>query len=269
VFALATSTLYASDRGPLGFVLPGVSRSVSNGSGTFAHFNGLGSLLALSVPLSFGWLLQGPRSFRRLVPFVMLVTGLLLSYSRGGWVGGAFGCILVYWASRPRASRSWVPILAASLLLAAALLAPYLAAYYGATQNVSSRLATWRYALDYWLQHAERIPFGSGFGSFQQTILAQRVSLGGATLSALHSSFLQILLEIGIAGLLLLGWFLVTTIRPYVARRRPGWQTWALGGMVGFLVSQIFDSALFGMTGTCAFALAACLRRADARDDAT
>lgn len=265
VFTLAVPTLFETNRGLLGFVLPGSSSMVGNGSGTFGHFNGLGSLLALSLPICFGWLLESPRSFRRVIPFAILATGLLTSYSRGGWVGGAVGCILAYWASRPRASRPGVPLLRAGVLLMAALSAPYITAYYGATQNVSSRIATWSYALDYWLQHAQRIPFGFGFGSFQQTILMQRVSLGGETLSALHSGFLQILLETGIAGLLLFAWFLITTIRPFASDRRSGWQAWALGGMFGFLVSQLFDNALFGMTGTCAFILAACLRRADAR----
>ena len=266
VFSVAAPSLFESDRGMLGYVLPGFSRMVGNGSGTYQHFNGLGGLLALALPISFGWLLENPRSFQRLLPCAILATGLLMTYSRAGWAGGTVGCILAYWASRPRASRTWIPLLSAGVLLVAASLAPYIAAYYVATQNVSSRLITWRYAVDYWLQHSERLPFGFGFGSFGQTILKQSVSLGGRTLPTIHSGFLQILLEMGIAGLILFGWFLVSTIRPFVVRR-PGWQAWALGGIVGFLASQILDNSLFLMTGTCVFALAACLRRADARHD--
>ena len=267
VFTLTIPTLLETNRGLLGYVVPGFSRMVANGSGTFWHFNLLGSLLALSLPICFGWLLESPRSFRRLLSFAILATGLLTSYSRGGWVGGAVGCIVVYWASRPRTSRPWAPLLSAGVLLMATLSAPYISAYYGATQNVSSRIATWRYAFSYWLQHAERIPFGTGFGSFQQTILMQRFSLGDQTLPSLHSGLLQILLEMGIAGLLLFGWFLITTIRPFAGDRRPEWQVWALGGILGLLVSQLFDNALFVVTGTCAFALAACLRRADSRHE--
>lgn len=269
VFSLALPRLFESNRGPLGFILPGFSRMVSLGSGTFRHPNGLGGLLALALPICFGWLLESPRSFRRLLPFAILVIGLLMSYSRGGWLGGAVGCILAYWASRPWASRPWVPLLSEGVLLMAALSAPSIAAYYDATQNVTSRVATWHYGFTYWLQHPASIPFGAGFGSFQQTILMQRIWQGGRILSALHSGFLQILLEMGIAGLLVFGWFLITTIRPFAIDRRPGWQTWALGGLVGFLVSQMFDNALFGLVaGVCAFALAACLRRADARHEA-
>ncbi|MEI8190715.1 MAG: O-antigen ligase family protein, partial [candidate division NC10 bacterium] len=323
VFSLALPRLFESNRGPLGFILPGFSRMVSLGSGTFRHPNGLGGLLALALPICFGWLLESPRSFRRLLPFAILVIGLLMSYSRGGWLGGAVGCILAYWAARPRASRPlvtllesprsfprllpftilatglltsylgggwvggavgcilaywasrpwasrpWVPLLSEGVLLMAALSAPSIAAYYDATQNVTSRVATWHYGFTYWLQHPASIPFGAGFGSFQQTILMQRIWQGGRILSALHSGFLQILLEMGIAGLLVFGWFLITTIRPFAIDRRPGWQTWALGGLVGFLVSQMFDNALFGLVaGVCAFALAACLRRADARHEA-
>ena len=268
VFSVAAPSLFESDRGLLGYALPGFSRLVTNGSGTFWHFNILGGLLALALPISFGWLLESPRSFQRLLPCAILATGLLMTYSRAGWAGGTVGCILAYWASRPRASRTWIPLLSAGVLLVAASLAPYIAAYYVATQNVSSRLITWRYAVDYWLQHSERLPFGFGFGSFGQTILKQSASLGGRTLPTIHSGFLQILLEMGIAGLILFGWFLVSTIRPFVVVRRPGWQAWALGGIVGFLASQILDNSLFLMTGTCAFALAACLRRADARHEA-
>lgn len=268
VFTLAAPALYETDRGLLGYVLPGVTRVVGNGSGTFQHFNGLGSLLALALPLSFGWLLETPRELRRLMPFAVLAAGLLTSYSRGGWIGGAVGCLFVFWISRPRGSRSSIPLLAAAVLSVVALLMPYIRAYYEATQNVSSRIATWRYAIDQWLQHPERIPFGSGFGSLQQTILVREAAAGGQTLSALHSSSLQILLELGLAGLFLSGWFVITTMRPHILARRHRWQSWALGGILAFLVSQTVDNALFGMTGTCVFALAACLRRADARPEA-
>ena len=265
VFSFATPVLYTSDRGLLGYILPGFTRFVGNGSGTFQHFNGLGSLLALSLPIAFGRVLDRPRSTGRLLLFAVLAVALLMTYSRGGWIGGAIGCLLAYWMARPRESRQWIPVLVAVGLLAAALAAPYLAAYYGATQNVSSRILTWRYGVTYWLDHPPQIPFGAGFGSFQQSILAQRVTPGGLILSALHSSFLQILLEIGVLGMLLFAWFLITTLSPFLRDRRPSWQSWALAGMLGFLVSQLFDNALFGLTGTLFFALAACLRRPDGR----
>jgi hypothetical protein len=38
-----------------------------------------------------------------------------------------------------------------------------------------------------------------------------------------------------------------------------------VGGIVGLLVSQCLDNALFSISGIVAFCLAACLRRDDAR----
>ena len=265
VFPLALPALFQTDRGVLGYLLPGISRAVANGSGTFEHFNGLGSLLALALPLSFGQLLRRPASLWRVLLFTVLAMGLLMTYSRGAWLGGTLGCMLVFWTCRPRASRAWVPLLLAGTVMTAALVAPSIVSYYSATQNVSSRLVTWRFALSFWSQHVDWITFGSGFGSFQQRFLAQESVLRAQMLTALHSGFLQILLEVGIVGLVVFAWVLVTTVRPHLARRSMRWQSVALASVLAFLVSQTVDNALFAMTGTCAFALVACLRRADAR----
>jgi len=265
VFPLALPALFQTDRGVLGYLLPGVSRAVANGSGTFEHFNGLGSLLALALPLSFGQLLRRPASLWRVLLFAVLAMGLLMTYSRGAWLGGTLGCMLVFWTCRPRASRSWVPLLLAGIVMTAALIAPSIVSYYDATQNVSSRLVTWRFALSFWSQHSDWVIFGSGFGSFQQRFLAQESVLRAQMLTALHSGFLQILLEVGIVGLAVFAWVLISTVRPHLSRRGMRWQSVALAAVLAFLVSQAVDNALFAMTGTCAFALVACLRRADAR----
>ena len=146
------------------------------------------------------------------------------------------------------------------------MLTPYVIHYYDATQNVSSRLITWRYAMDIWLSHPEWIPFGSGFGAFQQRLLVGGGSTPALTLTALHSGYLQVLLELGVSGACLLAWFLITTARPHLARRGTEWQVAVLGAVIAFLASQVVDNALFAVTGTCAFALIACLRRTDAMD---
>jgi hypothetical protein len=265
VFSLAAPVLFKTNRGLLGYVLPGFSNVVGNGSGTFQHFNGLGSTLALALPISLGWLLGNPRDVRRLLLFAILFMGLVASYSRGGLIAGILGCMYVYWTSRPRSSRSLIPLVVAGAFVLGAVLAPSVAAYYDATQNVSSRVATWRFALAYWLDHPEKVPFGLGFGFLQQTVLAQLASTRGTTLATLHSSLLQVLVEFGIVGLVVFGWFFIATARPFLFSRPNGWQVWVLGGMLAFLISQIADNSLFGMGGTCVFALAACLRRRDTR----
>jgi hypothetical protein len=269
VFSSVLPVLFRSDRGILGYFIPGVSASVANGSGTFQHFNGLGSLLALALPLSLGVLLRRPTSAGRILLFGLLAVGLLVTYSRGAWLGGILGCLFFVWTLHPRGSRSWIPLLLAASITAVTLLVPFFVRYYEATQNVSTRVVTWRFAFSAWLEHSSWIPLGSGFGLFQQRILSSDSAVGTQTLSALHSSFLQILLELGVLGLCVFAWFLYTTIRPSLSGTEAAWQTaWqpaTLGGILAFLISQSVDNALFAVTGTCAFALIACLRRADAR----
>jgi hypothetical protein len=265
VFTFASPDIFESDRGLLAYVLSGVSAHVGNGSGTFQHFNALGGLLALTLPISFGWLISQRHSPARILVFGLIAAGLLMTYSRGGWLGAAVGCGAAYWLSRPNSLRPLVPFVLAGLLAVGAAMTSYISAYYTATENMSIRVATWRFAMHHWLQHSETAPFGAGFGAFQQTVLAREISAGAYMMPALHSSLLQLLLELGVAGMLIFLWFVVTTIRPYVLERHQGWQAWVIGGMVAFLVSQAFDNAMFLMIGTCMFALTACLRRPDAR----
>ena len=264
-FSLAAGELSTTDRGLLGYILPGFTRLVTNGTGTFAHFNHLGAFLSLALPLAFGRLLLPSRRWTDLVLVAVLAGGLLTSYSRAGWIGGLVGCLVVFWASRRRSSRSWLPILASAVLLLGAILAPYLASYYTLTQNVSTRVSTWDYAVGKWLEAPASWVFGLGFGSFQMEFLQGASAEGMRALTALHSGLLQILLELGIVGAVVFAWFVVTTVRPHLALRRPGWQPAAAGGIVGLLVSQCLDNALFSISGVLVFALAACLRRADAR----
>jgi hypothetical protein len=265
VFGLAAAELTVTDRGLLGYILPDFATLVTNGSGTFGHFNALGALLALALPVAFGRLLSSPRRWTNVVLVVVLGAGLLTSYSRAGWLGGFIGCLIVFWASRRRSSRSWLPILTATVLLVGALLAPYLLSYYTSTQNVSTRVSTWDYAIGRWLDTPAAIPFGLGFGSLQQEYLQGAGAAGTRALSALHSGLLQTLLEAGVVGAVAFAWFVVTTLRPHLRLQRPCWQVALLGGIVGFLVAQSLDNALFSLSGILVFALAACLRRRDAR----
>jgi hypothetical protein len=265
LFSLAETQLAVTDRGLIGYFLPYFAKTVTNGVGTFAHFNHLGALLSLALPIAFGRLLRRPRGWADVVLVAVLAIGLLTSYSRAGWVGGLVGCLGVYWASRPRSSRSWLPIFAGAILLLGALTAPYLVSYYTSTQNVSTRVSTWDYAIGRWIDSPQAMPFGLGFGSFQAELLTGASAAGTRALDALHSGLLQILLELGIVGAVVFAWFVVTTLRPHLVLRRPGWQPALAGGIVGLLVSQCLDNALFAVMGILMFAMAACLRRSDAR----
>jgi len=81
-FSMLTPVQFVSDRNYLAYLIPGLSSTVKQGTGTFAHFNALGAFLAMALCVAFGsWLAQ--RTLWRSLALVAISAGLWTTYSRG------------------------------------------------------------------------------------------------------------------------------------------------------------------------------------------
>ena len=85
-------------------------------------------------------------------------------------------------------------------------------------------------------------------------------------MAALHSGYLQILLEFGLVGLALFGLWLYAVIRAGLAAPRSPFRIMLLGACLAFLAHQAIDNAMFNYAGVLFVAMMACTEREHADD---
>lgn len=200
-----------------------------------------GAIMAMMVPLAFGYLTKTPLSWIQkagvFIVLILLLTGLLFSYSRAAWmslIGGIGVYILVLFRVRGRTVfLGFGILLAAFLIFGKSLLmkmerndqdsSDNLTEHVQSISNISTdasnleRLNRWSCALR---MFAEKPFFGFGPGTYmfqyapfqkdsQKTIISTNAGDGGNS----HSEYLGPLSEMGIVGSLLVILLVVFSIR--------------------------------------------------------
>ncbi len=223
-------------------------------------FNGLGTTLAIAVVLLLSLSLDGPR--RRRLLYVMasaiVAVGLVLTWSRGAWLGAilGLGTLLVVTSNR----RLWVGILAAAAVLAVAtpVLAPRWQHQSSRLRNVAvtedpfSRIAVWKVSLRIIADHPV---LGTGLGRFMSAYIRYTGGNPSDALPTAHEIFLNFAVETGLLGLAALLYFLGTGTRTMVRwykRSPPGsWQramsATALAAFVALMGHQLVDGTVMGV----------------------
>lgn len=253
-FSALGGTVYSEPRNYLAWLVPGLSSQVRMATGTFEHFNGLGSLLSLAGPIAFGTWLQN-RNRARLLLLLLISAGLVATFSRGALLGSLLGGVLVYW-SKTRGTRTQalrVTLLALTGLLSGLALFGAVQEYAAATNNLASRVGAWVLALNVTFADPVRLLFGAGFGYFGAGFLE-----GEGVVTRLHSAPVQVLTELGIVGA---GLFLLGVIPPVWRGLHSADQTQNVlaASAVAFLTHQVVENALFGFVGLIFFAVVALL----------
>jgi putative inorganic carbon (hco3(-)) transporter len=216
--------------------------------GVLGMFLGVGIVLALAV-LTWG----GPRSLRRLSLLTLIVgaPGLLATLTRGPILATAVAAVLVLVLGHKRLLG--VAVIASTVIVLFALWpsirATTLYQKRGAeTTNVHlrSRLQDWSIQLA-----AQKPVFGWGYGSFDRVKNTSGLTAAGVVSIRLllettsHNSYLTILVETGVIGLLLYALPFLTLAGLAVARLRARTpESWVI---VGTLAS-LFVIALSGVT---------------------
>ena len=238
-------SLYQLPRSYWAYLIPGMSPAATLGSGTFSHFNGLGAVLCAILPVAFGWWLAKMNSIARMLVFAIIAAGVVTTYSRGALIGAVAGCVLVLFFQRGRSRRSMALLVSCVALLAALLMVNTAMQYYETTQNVDVRTQTWRIAMDKALTSPSNLVFGYGYTYFHDRVLSpdgtSRVVHSG-TMASLHSGPLQLLLEFGLVGVVLLIIWLVSTGRSALGPRRTTLSVAFFAGALSFMAHQALDT---------------------------
>lgn len=219
--------------------------------------NQLGAYLILPISLSLAWLVR-ERKFVYALLLPLLLSALVLSYSRSAWLGAALAIVLVVVLCLPWRWQIGVGVAAVVLALMAGVLisrsvnAPTTSSWqrillHGRNFNNQiqgsdqSRLGAAKQALG----DIGRQPLGYGLGT------AGPASKQSEVTRITENGYLQIGLETGIAGLVavlvLFGWLLVE-----LWQGRAGavgvWSIALFGGLAGVLVANLFLHALADST---------------------
>ncbi|HEY3079688.1 MAG TPA: O-antigen ligase family protein [Chloroflexota bacterium] len=218
----------------------GVRTDVLRAIGTSVDPNVFGTLLLMTGVLAVGGVLATGGAARRLYAVAAVVIGytLLITLSRGSWVGFAAAVALIVAVRRRRLALLVPPGVAIGVLLFGAQLSPllehFLNAVYARDQATGMRLGEYKDALNLIQQHPW---LGIGFGAAPSSDLYLGVS----------STYLLVAEEMGLLGLallLLVLWRVVSTgWRGYRAAHEPASATilTCLATFLGLLLAALFD----------------------------
>jgi O-antigen ligase len=223
--------------------------------GLSSHPNLLGGHLAVGVILILGLVItsQGRRRFWLIAAWLMCWLTLLLTFSRSAWLGviggGLLALILLLRGGHLPRSRSklLVAIAASGLGLTAFfvwLFQPFLvnrievALVSYEAQAIAQRLAAARLALQIFAAH----PL-TGVGLAQSVVVTRNML--GTPIDWIHNVPLLIAAELGVGGLMLIGFLVIALIAIGVQRWRRRsislWQALVGGGLIALCIAMQFD----------------------------
>ncbi len=246
---------------------------------TVGNPNHLASYLAITLPLAcFGWLFAPPRAKRSALihfSFIIGMAALLLSGSRGGWIalcgGIAASTAILQWPARR------IRVLTLGLILVffvtfLALPSPLnrydmtslrklseLAIHSGndspnpAQGSAAWRVMVWKVG---WRMIKERPLLGWGFGSFNVLYLdhladffnspenmKEYAHLAEQGIDYVHNDYLQTWIELGVVGLALFAWFVISLIAGGFARvkRMTEEDRWISGALLAGCMASLVE----------------------------
>lgn len=217
---------------------------------TFNNPNILGEYLIMIIPLVFAMLWYKKKPFYKLIFMGMLaIMGvcMILTFSRGAWLGLLLAVVAFFVVKDKR-------LLA--LLLIGLLMLPFVLpesiinrfTSIGNLQDTSSSyrmsilLGSLRMAQDYWIS-------GIGLGSQAFEAIYPKYSLAAAYAHHSHNIYLQVLLEMGVAGALIFSLIIIVFIRAMLAHQGRSKDKFlaaimiaACAGMAGYLLQGVVEN---------------------------
>ena len=263
IFPNILGTLYTYSRNYLAYIFPSLSPQVTQGSGTFEHFNGLGGLLSLTFPIFFGFWYSNKKKILRIILMIITFLGLITTYSRGALIGVifAFSFFFLFFSKFSRKKKFAISLFLIFILIA--FLSNDIENYYYSTQNFTIRMDTWKIALNYAANNPLKLIFGYGVFFFRDNILGFK-----NIPQNIHSGQLEIFLELGIVGFILFCKFYFQIIIQALKFRNNIVILSFSAGLISFFIHQLVENSFFGFLGilmACLLGLLKSLMKSDNR----
>ncbi len=247
---LVGEELHSFSRNYFAYIIPGASKSTVLGSGTFRHFNDLGSFLVITFPILYAYWWESDRKWV-LIALLINFMGIVLTFSRGALIATVImSCILYFNFTKGR----WLKMgLVFGLgLITFAVVAPLLTTYANETGNAGIRYNTWALMWEHAQTDYRMLIFGWGENYFRDEVIYWGTGLW--IMNNTHNTFLQVFLENGVVGFLIFG----LASGQFIFKSIQNKNIWSFAGIamiVGFGFTQFFDHAFYNFNGAVFFAM--------------
>ena len=208
---LALGGVWQSVRGTGQFTDGPLARAHS----VFVTPNTFAGFLIVALPAGIALVMTSRGALRRAAGLLTaaIFAGLVLSQSRGAWVAGAVGLLLLLWqlarqgrVRRPHRAMAGLALAATVAAAAVLVLSPGLRERTLSSATLAERLLYWQAA---GRMAVDSFPLGTGLDSYHLAYPAyQPAALAGTTQCYAHNDYLQLAAELGPVGLVLLLWLL-------------------------------------------------------------
>lgn len=229
-------------------------------SSTFQFSNSLGTYLAtiLPIPLSLVFYKATNKKFGFILTALCLLLAicLLLSQARGAWLGFILGFLLISLFSGKKNFLIAVSLLVIIVVLASLFGGTLIKEQFKSFMNLrgdqsaNDRMIMWKTAL---CMFADKPIFGHGLGTFMH-VFERFKPKSYLEIVYAHNCYLQMATEIGIFGLLIFLWFIVSVLRKTLSKLFKSDDIFLkattigiAGGILAYLVNSFFDTSLYSL----------------------
>lgn len=228
-------------------------------SGLSIGINGLGTVSAFLTTIALGytiysWNRNRLQSILGLVLVATALGSLVLSFSRGGWLGFGVSIVLFFGFSLQDRKVKWRTVITAVIIIAVMVAAlftffprvqdRFLSGF--SYQSNMDRIVIWQAAID---MIKDNPLLGLGGGAFPLAYDQYRVGTGTTIMAFAHNIILQTAAEFGLLGLAAFAMFVgVAIVRGWAVARYGGVLCQALySGYLGILAHELVDDVTYGM----------------------
>lgn len=256
--------LYAPDTAKIGLYDLTDEVAARVGS-TFENPNFYAEYLVLLVPIGLALILGSRGVLRRLIiggSTLFIFAGLILTYTRGSWMATAIGIVLM-----SLLTEAWLFWVWAGLFAVALVAAPGVASRFASITNVTGgtagfRMKLWKIAGGIIREHPLiGIGIGNYYDAFTEYIFRHPEMSVGWVIYGAHNSYLTIMAETGIFGILSFVAIILIAIKYglYLAREKAedkylAWINSAIfAGVVGFAINSLTSNSFHHPQGAVFF----------------
>lgn len=223
--------------------------------------NCLGGYLTVVIPSLSAWVLLGEQKFRyrlgALLFLSIVIWSLIITFSRGAWVGTLFGemflLLFILFSKRRLKFYFSLGLLWTIIFL---YISFYLVLANSSDQELMDRLTTIHWRLDIWIASMamikDKLLFGHGINTFMKLFQVYRGNSLGPTYA--HNCYIQLAAETGLVGLFCFLGIMArmfhrslakVNLDPGQNRNSEGLIAGLLSGIFAFLVHSFFDTHLY------------------------
>ena len=222
---------------------------------SFTNANGFAGWLIIFIPVFIGLLMTNFRRGKILLGglVILLFISLLLTYTRGAWLGFVLGLgLMCYWFSRSLSRKSKVLVYTLIIICSVGIVSILSKGVKERAKSINKIEGSGLFRVNLWkeaLSIVEDFPvLGTGLNTYSIVARNYKSVEGGGIYP--HNSYLQMAAETGILGLASFLWILFVFFRTgfkFLNNKKNPLLIGLIAGILAFLIQAFFDTHLYSL----------------------